>query len=123
MRIVIAVTLAVFLCACGGKGMPGDVLQPDKMQRVMWDVIKADVYVTDYIKKDTARNDTMESAKLQQEIFAIHNTTKEAYYRSYSYYKRNPELMKALMDTMSARANRDRNRTPSYVKPVTQSEK
>jgi Domain of unknown function (DUF4296) len=81
-------------------------------------VIKADVYVADYIKRDSAKNDTLESAKLQQEIFAIHNTTKEAYYLSYNYYKRNPELMKALMDTMSARVNRARNISPTIVKPV-----
>jgi Domain of unknown function (DUF4296) len=118
MRILIAAAAALLLYSCGDKGIPGGVLQPDKMQAVMWDVIKADIYAADYIKKDSAKNDTIESARLQQEIFAIHSITKEAYYRSYDYYKKNPELMKALMDTMSARVNRSRNITPTIVKPT-----
>lgn len=121
MRIIIAgFIVAFFLMACGGgKGIPGDVLNPDKMQAVMWDVIKADVYASEYIKKDSTKNDTAENLRLQKEVFAIHNTTREAYYRSYDYYKRKPELMKALMDTMSARVNRARNRASTINKPPT----
>jgi hypothetical protein len=119
MRIIIAGFIGMFfLMACGGgKGIPGDVLNPDKMQAVMWDVIKADVYAFEYIKKDSTKNDTAENLRLQKEVFTIHNTTREAYYRSYDYYKKKPELMKALMDTMSARANRIRNRASTIVKP------
>jgi Domain of unknown function (DUF4296) len=117
MRILIA-ALVFFLYGCGSKEMPGDVLKLDKMQVVMWDVIKADAYVTDYVKRDSTRNDTAESVAMQKEIFVIHNITKETYYRSYDYYKKNPELMKTLMDTMSARANRLRNRSSTIVQPV-----
>ncbi len=119
MRIIIAGVIAVFfLMACGGgKGIPADVLKPDKMQAVMWDVIKADVYAFEYIKRDSVQNDTAANLLLQQEIFALHNTTRETYYRSYDFYKKKPELMKTLMDTMSARANRARNRASTIVKP------
>jgi Domain of unknown function (DUF4296) len=119
MRLVIAAVMLVLLfAACGGgKGIPDNVLPPEKMQEVMWDVIKADVYASEYVKKDSTQNDTTANLKMQQTIFAIHNTTKEKYYRSYDYYKAKPELMKALMDTMSARVNRVRSRTPTIDKP------
>jgi Domain of unknown function (DUF4296) len=120
MRIIIAGLIAVFfLAACGGgNGIPGNVLNPDKMQAVMWDMIKADVYAFEYIKRDSVKNDTAENLRLQKEIFAIHNTTRDAYYRSYDYYKKKPELMKTLMDTMSARANRVRNRASTDTRPA-----
>jgi hypothetical protein len=53
MRIIIAVfSMVFFLMACGGgNGIPDDVLNPNEMQAVMWDVIKADVYAFEYIKK------------------------------------------------------------------------
>jgi Domain of unknown function (DUF4296) len=69
------------------------------------------------LKRDSVKNDTAENLRLQKEIFAIHKITRDAYYKSYDYYKKKPELMKTLMDTMSARANRARNRASTIVKP------
>jgi len=113
MRNVLAVfAVAVVLYACGNDdSIPSNVLKLDKMQAVMWDIVRADVFTVEYIKRDSVKNLQQENLRLQKKIFALNNITHEQYYRSYEYYKSKPELMKALLDTMAARVNRSRNGT------------
>lgn len=113
IRNVLAVfAVAVVLYACGNDdSIPSNVLKLDKMQAVMWDIVRADVFTVEYIKRDSVKNLQQENLRLQKKIFALNNITHEQYYRSYEYYKSKPELMKALLDTMAARVNRSRNGT------------
>ena len=90
----------ITLISCGNKNkIPPGILKPDKMQAVLWDVIKADAFTAEIIKKDSAKNGTEENLKLQQEIFTIHQTTKDIFYKSYDYYKANPGQLKVMMDS------------------------
>ena len=58
--------------SCGNKDkIPPSILKPDKMQAVLWDVIKADAFTTEVIQKDPAKNAAEENLKLQQQIFAV----------------------------------------------------
>lgn len=113
IRNVLAVfAVAVVLYACGNDdSIPSNVLKLDKMQAVMWDIVRADVFTVEYIKRDSVKNLQQENLRLQKKIFVLNNITHEQYYRSYEYYKSKPELMKALLDTMAARVNRSRNGT------------
>lgn len=76
------------------------------MEAVLWDVLRAQAFTVEFIKKDTTKNDVEENLKLQQEIFAIHRISKEEFYRSFEYYKTNNGQMKVIMDTIVNRADR-----------------
>ena len=78
------------------------------MQAVLWDVIKADVFTAEFLKKDSSKNAAAENLKLQQQIFAIHKVSKADFYRSYDYYKAHTEIFKQVMDSMVVRAEKDR---------------
>lgn len=92
--------LFIFI-SCGDKnGMPEGILKPEKMQAILWDVIRADAFTTQFIKKDSSKNDVAENLKLQQEIFLIHHISKDQFYKSYEYYKANGNLMKEMIDSM-----------------------
>ncbi len=80
------------------------------MQAVLWDVIKADAFTTGFIKKDSAKDAVQENLKLQQKIFTIHHISKQDFYTSYDYYKLNPDLFKIMMDSMIAKAERDKQK-------------
>jgi hypothetical protein len=98
------------LCSCGNKDkLPAGVLKPQKMQAVLWDIIKADVFTTEFIKKDSSKNAAIENSKLQQQIFAIHKITKADFYNSYDYYKENTVEFKKIVDSMVAQAERKKN--------------
>lgn len=99
----------VTITSCGNNKPPSDVLKPDKMQAVLWDIIKADAFTTEIIKKDTAKDAEKENLKLQQQVFAIHHTTKDIFYKSYDYYKTNTPVFKVMLDSMMAQAGRNKN--------------
>mgnify|MGYP003477589612 FL=1 len=102
----------VMLPACKNKDtIPEGILKPEKMQVVLWDVIRADAFTADFIKKDSAKNAAAENLKLQQQIFAIHKITKADFYNSYDYYKSNTPLIKNILDSLIKKAERSK-----YVK-------
>ena len=99
----------VTITSCGNDKTPSGILEPDKMQAVLWDIIKADAFTTEFIKKDSAKNAEEENLKLQQQIFAIHHISKEVFYKSYDYYKANTPVFKVMLDSMVVQAGRNKN--------------
>lgn len=119
IRICMLLFVLVTIHSCGNDRPPSDVLKPDKMQAVLWDVIKADAFTTEFITKDsTKKNAAEENLKLQQQVFAIHHTTKDIFYKSYDYYKTNTPVFKVMLDSMIAQAGRrkDLGTTPIMAK-------
>ncbi len=113
MRTFTCIVVSIVLASCGNKKTPSaEVLGPDKMKAVLWDVIKADAFTSQFILRDSSKNAVEENLKLQQEIFAIHKTTKEEFYRSYDYYKKNNKEFKAILDSMISQAERSK---PGHV--------
>jgi hypothetical protein len=99
----------VFLFSCGDKNQKrAEIIPPDKMQLVLFDILRADVFVFEYIKKDSAKKLEIESVKLQQQIFTAHKISKAAFYKSYDFYKAHPDLMQPILDSMISRATRDK---------------
>jgi hypothetical protein len=98
------ILLPVFLLAgCNNNnGVPNGVMPPPKMQAVLWDMMRADQFLADYvINKDTSANKKTETLKYYQQIFAIHKIDEEDFQQSFSYYKSHPALLKAIMDSIS----------------------
>jgi Domain of unknown function (DUF4296) len=105
----IALIGIVFLFSCGDKsGVSSGIIKPAKMQKVLFDVLRAEAFVFDFVKKDSVKNLEAESVKLQQQIFAVHKVTKEEFYKSYDFYKTHPDLMQPLLDSMISKATKDK---------------
>jgi hypothetical protein len=83
------------------------------MQAVLWDVIKADAFTAEIIRKDSAKKTADVNLKLQEEVFTIHKITRESFYKSYDYYKENPGKLKVIMDSMIVQA--ERNKTKNFT--------
>lgn len=110
MKKLSIISLILFFQACMSKDkIPADILPPDKMQALLWDVIQADVFTNNFTSKDSSKNLVAENIKLQQQVFGYHKVTKESFYTSYHYYVEHTELMSALLDSMTARAERSRS--------------
>jgi hypothetical protein len=105
----IALICTVSLFSCGNKqDLPQGILKPAVMQKVMWDVLRADAFTFDFIKRDSAKRPEAENVKLQQQIFAVHKVSKEDFYKSYNFYKVHPDLMQPILDSMINKATRDK---------------
>lgn len=115
IRPVFFCILLLGLVSCGSGDKPSGLLDAKKMQAVLWDVIRADAFTAEFIKKDSSKNAVAENEKLQQQIFAIHKITKSDFYKSYDYYKSNTTEFKVILDSMIAQAGNNRK---TFNKPV-----
>jgi hypothetical protein len=99
----------LFLLACNNKKVPRGILPPEKMQRVMWDIIRADELATHtiYTIPDTQLEDY--AVKIYKDVLAIHGVDKESFVKSFRFYLSRPDLTRVIFDTMINRANRERD--------------
>lgn len=116
---VIAGCLCVLmLVACTNKNkIPSDVLSYDEMEKVMWDMIQADRFSSQFLERDSVarKNIKTENLKLYEKVFQLHQITRDEFVHSFNFYLSRPDLNKVLFDTLSARANR--RRAEVYTNP------
>lgn len=104
MRIILLPAfLIVLLAACGNKNrIPSGVLQPRQMEAVLWDLMRADQFLADYVfSKDTSKKQDQESIRMYTQIFRTHNISKETFQKSFEFYQHHPALMNPILDSIS----------------------
>ena len=91
------------LPACGSKDqLPSGILEQDKMQQVLWDMMRADQYLGNYkLTQDSSQDKTKISLRYYQQVFAIHKISKETFQKSFDYYRTHPLLFKMIMDSIA----------------------
>lgn len=101
MRFFFFIILLILSFGCiHDKTIPKDVLSQNEMRKIMWDLMRADAYVADFIMKDSTRNQKEESVILYEKIFDIHSTTRETFKKSLAYYESRPDLFKVISDSL-----------------------
>ena len=103
MRTFLIFILVISVVGCiNDKKVPGDIIQQDKMRQLMWDLMRADAYVSDFVMKDSTKNQKTESIILYEQIFQMHSTTREEFKKSLSFYESRPDLLKPITDSLRA---------------------
>jgi len=80
--------------------IPKDVIPQNQMRKIMWDLMRADAYVADFVMKDSTRDKKAESARLYEKIFDIHATSQETFKKSLAFYQNRPDLFKVISDSL-----------------------
>ena len=108
-RIIIFLSMLLMLASCGKRNdTPAGLLKPAKMQDVLWDIIRLEAFTSQFIKPKPSLNAVEENASLQKQVFAIHQVSKEDFYRSFDYYKTHADLMKIILDSIVSKAGREK---------------
>jgi hypothetical protein len=81
------------------------------MEKVVYDLIKADEYINSFPASDTTVDLKTRRIQLYEQVFAIHKTSREEFYKSYKYYEKHPNIYKVLFDSMQLQATRKKNAT------------
>lgn len=119
-RTIAGLLLGLVLMAsgCSDKdSLPAGVLPHDKMEAVMWDVIQSEQYSANFLVKDTPRLDLkLENLRMYDEVFRLHQTSREEFRKSYQYYMGRADLAQVLFDSLLNKGNR--LRTESYSRPA-----
>ena len=101
---VLIVCFLLSLASCKkNERIPSDVLPLPKMQAVLWDIMRADKFLSDFAMRDTALNRKTESIKMYQQVFALHHINKEKFQQSFSWYQSHPSFLKVIMDSLNNR--------------------
>ena len=110
MRFFLFIIITLNFACIKGNKIPKDVIPQNQMRKIMWDLMRADAYVTDFVMKDSTRNQKDESTKLYERIFDIHATTRETFKKSLVFYQSRPDLFKAISDSLRV----DEQRSQQY---------
>lgn len=115
-KLIAFCIILVFACCNGGTRVPGNVIAPVKMEKVMWDMVLADRYSAQFLARDTSvQSRQAKTFELYEKVFRIHKTNREEFIRSIKYYLGRPDITSEIFDTLAARAARKR---PEMYKPV-----
>ena len=110
MRLLIIGLLFLFtLISCSNDdAIPKKIIPQKEMQIILWDLLLADRYTSQYIAKDTTKKIKIENLKLYDQVFQIHKITKAQFIESFDFYLQRPNLTKVMFDSLSAGANSKR---------------
>ena len=96
--------LAFFSCK---QNKNNEILPPKIMQQVLWDYIKTDAYITNYVTKDSSQNSQLINANLQQQTLKRYHITREQFDKSYAYYVAHGSELVKITDSIFAKNQRE----------------
>jgi hypothetical protein len=110
MRLIILILL-VFVFSCGRKDkVPEGVLEPAKMEKVITDLLMSESFAESYLLLDTSKKrDEWFTGELNK-VLAIQDVTQVQIRKSLDFYKTRPDLFKVIIDSINARAQRNRDK-------------
>jgi hypothetical protein len=91
------------LFACSSGDIPKNVLPPQKMNDVLWDILQADELASLQIQKDSSLTLTTHTGQYYQNIFALHKITREQFEHSLRFYQNHPPLFKPIVESLHRR--------------------
>ena len=101
-RLLIICCIFIIISCKNNNRIPSDILPPKKMQEVVWDMMRADLFLGDFVfRTDSSLDKKTERSVLYGRVFTIHHISKEQFGESFSFYKTHPLLFKSIMDSLS----------------------
>lgn len=110
-RLLISLLCFIWFSACTDTTkVPSDILPQKKMERVMWDMVKADRFANGFYPQPPDPRYSKENAfKAYDGVFKIHGITKNEFLKSYKFYLGRPDLSRVMFDSITSRAERSRS--------------
>jgi hypothetical protein len=102
----LVILLLIIFVACSSRPVPRGILLPAQMEKIILDLVKADEFINGFVLRDSTVNIKVKRSTLYTQVFAVHKTTREEFYKSYHYYQQHPDKHKMFFDSLSAHVNR-----------------
>ena len=108
MRIAYLLVVLVLGFGCTRKDkLPRDVIPQQKMEKVLWDMVLADRFAAQFLIKDSLKTNVQtKTFELYEQVFQIHEISREHFISSFKFYMSRPDISKVMFDSISVRANR-----------------
>jgi hypothetical protein len=120
MKILIFCWVLFFLYSCSGKqSVPSDILPPEKMKNIVWDILEAQSITNEISARDSSIDKQASLNWLTREAFRLNQTDSVNYSKSYNWYVAHPEIMKIFLDSLYQQKQRDKDlKLPRGHKPA-----
>jgi hypothetical protein len=105
-KIAYAFLLLATMVSCNNDAVPKDVLEEQKMEKVLWDVLRADEMVAYQFELDSTIDRKNKSIQLYQQIFMVHKISPEEFKRSFKFYQTHPSKLKIVLDSLRSTSNK-----------------
>ena len=104
MRKIVFIGFALLLlAACSdNRRIPSTVIQPEKFEVILTDILLADALTLERSFKDTAVKITDQNAAYFLKVFELHGVSKNEFMKSYNFYLQRPDLLKIITDSVSS---------------------
>ncbi|MEJ7820712.1 MAG: DUF4296 domain-containing protein [Chitinophagaceae bacterium] len=101
IRCILIIATSVLFYSCK-ETVPSGIIKQNKMQEVLWDMLRADALSHQIANSDSTKLAEDERAKLKRQVFIIYNITEDQFDKSYSYYVQHPEIMRNMLDSLNS---------------------
>jgi hypothetical protein len=105
--------------ACSSSPVPRGILPPERMQKVVYDLIRVDEFINNFVVKDSTVDVKKKRSSLYEQAFKVNNTNKKEFYSSYKYYQQHPDIQRGLFDSLYESLNRKKGDADSSVRKRT----
>ena len=96
----------LLLTACSdNRRIPSSIIQPEKFEAILTDVLLADALTLERSFKDTAVKITDQNAAYFLKVFELHGVSKNEFMKSYNFYLQRPDLLRVITDSISSVLN------------------
>lgn len=103
MNKVFKFSLVLLIFSCNTNNyIPGEVIKPQQMQHILWDMIRGDILAREIVKTDSTLNFEHEDFAIIEKIFILNHTSRQKFEKSIIFYERHPVLMRAIFDSLHA---------------------
>jgi uncharacterized lipoprotein NlpE involved in copper resistance len=109
MRIVYFLLIIAAFISCNNKQK--QTIPSSEMKLILWEMSNADELTNEMVARDTTVKNKKQYLQVKQyeQVFAVHNITKEKFYSSLQFYQSRPDQYKILLDSVVAYGNRIKN--------------
>ena len=105
---------AFFVASCSGDEIPKDVLPPEKMGAVWYDLTLADELADFAGITDSTYRKLSKRTGLYDTVLQLHKISKEQYKKSEQFYQGRPDLMKEIFEDLKKKMDT----TPTIKRPI-----
>jgi hypothetical protein len=99
--------LVIFVSCVSKEKAPSDMIQPEEMKNIMWDIMRAQTLAVEISRRDSMLSDTAETKALVQKVFEIHKIRSADFDKSYNWYVKHPGLMSLMFDSLYMQKQRN----------------
>jgi len=107
MRRLLWVLAIVFLALGCRPGRPSDILEPEEMEKILYDIHVVDGYLSTVYIADSARK---LGSEYYNGIYKKFDTDSAQYTRSLAYYYKNPEDLEKIYKNISSKIGKEKSK-------------